>query len=406
MIKAVLLDLDETLLRVDIARFGETYLNSLAAWLHQRLPGLDLSVAARAVRAAEDMVGTLLDPTRTLWQAYLSDLAACLGLPGANGLAEIVAGYFAGPYLDLAGVFQPLPFAGHLVAGLIAAGLKVVIATNPYFPLAAMRQRMAWAGLPAGGYGLISNIEEVHFVKPRQHFYEELLARIGVESDEAIMVGDNARNDIGPARQIGMATFYIEGGSEESGDPECDGRGTLADFAERVASGWLIELASRPLLPRTPAQVGPRMLGNTAALHGLMEAIPPSFWHMRPNPNEWTPLEIVCHMLNRERDVHRPSLERIAREGNPFITYPAPPFMPDNPSCPTDDPREVVAAFWHERQITLGFLAELPIGDWDRPARHSIFGPTSLLEMALFTTRHDRLHLSQLCQTVGQCREE
>ena len=56
-----------------------------------------------------------------------------------------------------------------------------------------------------------------------------------------------------------------------------------------------------------------------------------------------------------------------------------------------------------ERQRTVDFLAALPAETWDRPARHSIFGPTTLLEVANFTATHDRLHLQQICQTIGRC---
>ena len=64
------------------------------------------------------------------------------------------------------------------------------------------------------------------------------------------------------------------------------------------------------------------------------------------------------------------------------------------------DPAEIFA---EERQQTVAFLNDLPPEAWTRPARHSIFGPTTLLEMANFTATHDRLHIQQICQTLGRC---
>ncbi|HML24865.1 MAG TPA: DinB family protein, partial [Aggregatilinea sp.] len=81
---------------------------------------------------------------------------------------------------------------------------------------------------------------------------------------------------------------------------------------------------------------------------------------------------------------------------------PNPPPGPATRTCPPNG-WPVALAFAAERQITLDFLAALPADAWDRPARHSIFGPTTLLEMANFTAQHDRLHLTQLCQTVQKC---
>jgi hypothetical protein len=63
----------------------------------------------------------------------------------------------------------------------------------------------------------------------------------------------------------------------------------------------------------------------------------------------------------------------------------------------------VALEFADERERTLAFLAALPPQAWERPARHYIFGPTTLLEMANFVSQHDRMHIAQLCQTIGKC---
>jgi hypothetical protein len=63
----------------------------------------------------------------------------------------------------------------------------------------------------------------------------------------------------------------------------------------------------------------------------------------------------------------------------------------------------VAREFEEARRETLQLVATFTDVDWQRPARHSIFGLTTLLEMAYFTAQHDRLHLNQLCQTIGRC---
>jgi hypothetical protein len=37
---------------------------------------------------------------------------------------------------------------------------------------------------------------------------------------------------------------------------------------------------------------------------------------------------------------------------------------------------------------------------WKRSARHAIFGPTDLLEVASFVADHDRLHVQQAWKTI------
>jgi hypothetical protein len=127
---------------------------------------------------------------------------------------------------------------------------------------------------------------------------------------------------------------------------------------------------------------------------------------MRPDPNEWSPLEIVCHLRDSERLIQRPRLQRIFTEDNPFISQPPAPPAAGEQDLSVEDGVAALHTFWIERCETIQFIKELSGSDWQRPARHSIFGPTSLLEMAHFTARHDRLHINQLCETVGRCKSQ
>jgi hypothetical protein len=136
---------------------------------------------------------------------------------------------------------------------------------------------------------------------------------------------------------------------------------------------------------------------------GMVHEMPPHYWRQRPDPNEWSPMEIVVHLRDSEGRVQRPRLERILQENNPFLIAPQPPPRPGAQALEDLDGVAVAREFAAERARTLDFLSQLSADDWNRPARHSVFGPTNLLEMAAFTARHDRLHINQLCQTIGKC---
>jgi hypothetical protein len=138
-------------------------------------------------------------------------------------------------------------------------------------------------------------------------------------------------------------------------------------------------------------------------LYGLLDTARPHFWDQHPDPDEWSPNQILCHLLEHEGPVHRDRLKHILEIDNPFIAAPPPPPGPASAaSCGGDGP-DIAARFTAARRETLALIATLPPEAWSRPARHSIFGPTTLLEMAHFTAQHDRLHLHQLCQTLGGC---
>jgi FMN phosphatase YigB (HAD superfamily) len=392
MIRVVLFDLDATLIRVQTETFVREYVRALSAALAEALR-LPVARCAQALRSAAQAVVADLDPSCGNRAVFERSLAESLAMPLAP-LREVFERAQAAIYPSLAPLIAPEPAALPLLERLLAREVAFAVVTNPVFSLETIRQRMVWGNLPLDlPYALITSLDELHFAKPRPHFYEEVLARIGFEPDQAIMVGDDFQNDIAPAQAVGMHTYWI------------NGERTLRDFAAEVQDGLLERLARQPVDSDRRAQIVPRLLGNTAALFGMVDATPLQAWHMRPEPNEWTPLEVVHHLRESERDVQRPRLMRIAHEDNPFLPLPPEPFRPNSVQL-TETAHEIAADFWRERAQTLAFLEQLPPEAWSRPARHAIFGPTTLLEMAHFTARHDRLHLNQLCQTVGKCQAD
>ena len=163
---------------------------------------------------------------------------------------------------------------------------------------------------------------------------------------------------------------------------------------------WVNEFQPGEMTPETlPLQ----FKGNLAALCGLLAEVKAHQWLQRPDPAEWSILQILCHLWRAETEVHQQRLRMIMEEDNPFIPS-LPPPGPDIPEC-HDDGMEVFERFRAQRQRTMATLAALSADDWRRPARHSIFGLTNLLEMAYFTAQHDRLHITQLCQTLGKCAD-
>jgi HAD superfamily hydrolase (TIGR01662 family) len=416
MIKAVLFDLDDTLLSIDSVEFVIRYMTLLAGQISEQFPGLNTEQLRPAMRGAVRAIVESKDPTLNNHQVFVASLANTLALPQPD-LQALLSAYDNGAYLSLQNMIQPVAGAATLLQDLYEAGYAVVIATNPLFSRAAVLARMAWAGLPLDlPYALITNSQESHFAKPTPHYYEEILARVGAEPDEAIMVGDSSKNDMWPADSVGMYRYWVQPANpspdphhyEDMPPPNPHSSGSLAQFAEKVAAGWLKQLPEEVALPAMrPANLAPRLIGDVAALYALMDTVQnPAHWLQRPDPNEWSGLEVVAHLRDSEGQTQRPLLARIASEENPFLVQAPPPPGPGQMALAGVTPEQAAADFWAARQQTLAFLQGLPSTTWQRPARHSIFGNTTLLEMALFTARHDHLHLHQLCHTLGRCKEQ
>lgn len=382
MIKAVLLDLDETLIRNPNQGFVPLYLQLIDEFFMRRW-GMRLS------RTLIDSV-RLMNSPRDLEHTnqYLAmQLIQQASSKSEEEITTALQEFYADFYPALQSCTQTVSGAPELIADLKAKGYSVVIATNPIYPPEAIRQRLQWAGLSGNfdDYDFVTRADNMHFAKPHPAYYAEILGRVGVEPDEAVMVGDSIANDIAPASSLGIHTCLTTPGD-------------LSEF--QAHTGELDQFIPQPL---TPAAIIPQFEGNIGALFGLIDMMKPHYWNQHPDPDEWSPLQIVCHLLEREAPVHRQRLERILNENNPFIPDPGLPPGPHDAIPCDEDGYRAARRFLQERKVTIDLLKSLTEQDWQRPGRHSIFGPTTLLEMALFTAQHDRLHLKQLCQTTGKC---
>jgi HAD superfamily hydrolase (TIGR01549 family) len=394
MIKAVLLDLDNTLLGNPDDLFAMEYLARVDGFFSDRwgYPALSRVIlqGIHNINHARDMGQTNI--------GYMLDLIADATGKSTDDIRADFAEFYQTAYPRLRDCTQTVQLAEALVNELKKQGYAIVIATNPLYPVEAIQQRLTWAGLSddLGDYALVTHAGNMHFAKPDPAYYAEIVARVGVEPDEALMVGDSLRNDIEPARQVGLHTFHI---TDTASDEESEGD-IQKLFTQITTSDWLDRLFPRPL---TPEMIEPELRGNIGALYGTLGGIKPHFWNQHPDPDEWSPIQIVCHLLASETVDQRARLERIRNENNPFIAAPKRPPGPGQGQSCGEDGWSIVTQFVQERNKTISWLRELQPEEWLRPARHSVFGLTILLEMAHFTAQHDRLHINQLCQTLGQC---
>ena len=88
-------------------------------------------------------------------------------------------------------------------------GYKVVIATNPLFPMKANHHRIRWAGLDPEDFEYISSFENNQYCKPNLEFYQEVLSNINKQPSECMMVGNDVLEDLVSAK-LGLKTFLID----------------------------------------------------------------------------------------------------------------------------------------------------------------------------------------------------
>ena len=132
------------------------------------------------------------------------------GLFGEKALADkkIFNEFYANEFDRAKTVCGHTPVAAELIRKLRAAGIKVVLASNPVFPETAQKKRMQWAGVDPDDFEYITTYENSHYCKPNTKYYAELLEKLGYKAEDCIMVGNDVNEDM-CAAEIGIKTFLL-----------------------------------------------------------------------------------------------------------------------------------------------------------------------------------------------------
>ncbi len=113
---------------------------------------------------------------------------------------------------------------------------KLVLATNPMFPMTAQKKRLTWAGFDPKDFVYVSSCDECHACKPSLDYYKEVLKTIDKEAEECIMVGNNVEDDMAVGA-LGVDTYLVTDYLINKGNKEYTGKqGSSEDFLAFVQS--------------------------------------------------------------------------------------------------------------------------------------------------------------------------
>jgi hypothetical protein len=183
---------------------------------------------------------------------------------------------------------------------------------------------------------------------------------------------------------------------EVSAEPAGVPQGTLESFR-----GWLEQASTEDLKVKFegPLALLANLRSTPAALATLTSALPVDQWRRNPAPGEWSLTEIICHLRDVEREVNLPRFRKVLAEQNPFLAGEATDVWVKERKCAGQDGLQALVEFIAARKEVLALLEGL-VEQWSRPARHAIFGPTSLQELVGFVATHDRVHVQQVWKTL------
>jgi FMN phosphatase YigB (HAD superfamily) len=390
----LLLDLDDTLLETNMDTFIPAYFKALSGALAEKVAP---EVMIPALTGGTKAMMSNMDPALTLREVFDAHFFPKLGTDRV-ALQSSIDRFYDEVFPTLGGMTRPIPEAVKLVDWAVEKGHRVVIATNPFFPLKAVQHRLRWAGLPPEKYpfALVTSYETFHFTKETVAYYPEVLAQLGWPDDPVVMVGDDVEREVKPTQAAGFPVFWVRESDDVPQEQDRIPRGKLESFR-----GWLEKTDPETLkiTLQTPQALLATLRSTPAAIATLAGSVSSGVWRRKPAPAEWCLTEILCHLRDVERLVNLPRIRKILVEENRFLAGEDTDHWVEEHQCAEQDGSGILVDFIRARKETIGLLSNLQ-SEWSRTARHSIFGPTTLMEMVGIVAGHDRVHIQQIWKTI------
>ena len=203
-ITTVLFDLDGTLLPLDQDVFLKNYFGLLAE--HMSAYGYEKEKLLKTVwGATPDMISN--DTGTSNEEVFWACMAKTYGSDVRKDEPKFDE-YYAVTFPKVRSVCGYDPRAAKVIETCKEKGLRVALATSPFFPTTATLQRTRWAGLDPEDFELITTYANSQGCKPNPAYYHRVLETLGVTAEECLMVGNDVREDM-MARELGMDVFLL-----------------------------------------------------------------------------------------------------------------------------------------------------------------------------------------------------
>lgn len=203
-IKAILFDLDGTLLPMDLDEFIKAYFGTLSKKLEPLgfEPNKLFDSLWAGIKAMYSNDGSCLNEKR-FWDKFVEIYG--------EGIKDNIYDFEEYYKNDFDKVKDSCGFdkkAKWLIDELKKLGYRLTLATNPLFPSIATHKRTNWAGLEVGDFEIITTYENSSFCKPNTKYYEEILNKMNVKPEECLMVGNDVNEDM-VASKLGIKVFLL-----------------------------------------------------------------------------------------------------------------------------------------------------------------------------------------------------
>ena len=139
------------------------------------------------------------------------------------------------------------------------------------------------------------------------------------------------------------------------------------------------------------------LVNSTQMIAALLADISQDEAQIKPNPESWSILEVVCHLFDEEREDFREHLDFILHRQNEEYHVIDPQSWITERKYNEQSFAEIAEKFFAERKQSLEWLRGLSNPNWETTYT-SQYGSVSAGEMFACWIAHDNLHIRQLVE--------
>ena len=226
--KAILFDMDGTLLPMDMKEFMEGYFRLIAPKFEPF--GITHEALVPAIwKGTEAMV--MNDGSRSNYDAFWDCFKKLTGVGDVEAGASCLA-FYSNEFKQAKAYTQENPLAAEAVRLAHECADYVALATNPVFPMDGQVTRMGFVGLKPSDFDMVTSYENSRFCKPNPKYFLTICDELGADPHECLMIGNDEREDGYAADQAGLATYIIT--DCMIARPECHYSGPKGNFKEML----------------------------------------------------------------------------------------------------------------------------------------------------------------------------
>lgn len=231
--KAILYDMDGTLVPMDMKEFTDGYFKLLAGRLAPYGIPTDLLIDS-VWKGTAAMVRN--DGSRKNVEAFWEVFYKLTGVTDKSIEAEC-DDFYGREFMEAKAFTQDNDLAVRAVELSREKADIVALATNPLFPMVGQVTRMSWVGLKPEDFDMVTSYESDSYCKPNPKYFESVCDRLGVKPSECLMIGNDEEEDMYAACTLcGMDGYLVTDTMIPSREhPWTGARGTFTELIDMLA---------------------------------------------------------------------------------------------------------------------------------------------------------------------------